>query len=58
LYNLMMDMKIVFVEHPLRSFVNFMNVTSFFLKLELVELDLFGWKKVSKVFPNRCLEFG
>jgi hypothetical protein len=37
-------MQIVFLNHYLKSFKNFMKLTySFiFLKLELVELDLFG----------------
>jgi hypothetical protein len=34
----------VFLKHPTRSFENFMKIPSSFsfLKLELVELDLFG----------------
>jgi hypothetical protein len=41
----------VFLKHPLRSFMNFMKHTSsfdFFLKLKLVELDLFGLKKLER----------
>jgi hypothetical protein len=42
--------KIVFVKHPLKSFVNFMKVVSSFnfLKLELVKFDLLEWKKLER----------
>jgi hypothetical protein len=39
----------VFLKHHLRSFMNFMKRASsfdFFKKLKLVELDLFGLKKL------------
>jgi hypothetical protein len=36
-------METTFVKHPLRSFINFMKLTSSFIfsKLKVVELDLF-----------------
>jgi hypothetical protein len=41
------DIKIVFLKHSLRSFMNLLKLASSFdfSKLKLVELDLFGWKK-------------
>jgi hypothetical protein len=41
----------VFLKHSLRSFMNSMKRTSsfkFFFKLKLVELDLFGLKKLER----------
>jgi hypothetical protein len=41
-------MKTVLLKHHMRSFGNFIKLPSSFsfLKLELIELGLFGWKKL------------